>query len=69
VTTPRAPYVMRRWTEAEEAELRSMVAAGMDARTIGKELHRSIMGVQARMKKLNLTIVRRKSDLGLKARK
>ena len=66
MTTPRAPYITRSWTETEEAALRSMVEAGMDARTIGKELHRSIMGVQARMKKMDLTTVRRHSDLKAK---
>jgi len=58
MTTTRAPYITRRWTETEEAALRSMAEAGMDARTMGKELHRSFMSVQARAKKLNLRIVR-----------
>jgi hypothetical protein len=57
MTTPRALFKTRRWTEAEDAALRSLVGAGTDARMIGKELNRSFMGVQARVKKLNLTIV------------
>jgi hypothetical protein len=67
MTTLRAPFRTRRWTEVEDAELRSLVKAGKDARTIGKELHRSFMGVQARAKKLKLAIVpekRRASPAG-----
>ena len=60
MTTPRAPFKTRRWTEAEDAALRSLVEAGTNARMIGKELNRSFMGVQARVKKLNLTIVVKK---------
>jgi hypothetical protein len=41
MTTQRAPYITRRWTETEEAVLRSMGEGGKDARSIGKELHRS----------------------------
>ncbi len=67
MTTRRAPFIPRPWTEADEAALRSLVEAGMDARTIGKEINRSIMGVQARMKKLNLTSVGRRSQGNLKA--
>lgn len=52
MTTQRAPFKTRRWTEAEDAVLRSLVEAGRDA-----ELKRSFMGVQARVKKLQLTIV------------
>ena len=55
MTTPRAPYKTRRWTDAEDAALRSLVEAGRDARMIGKELNRSFMGVQTRVKKLKLT--------------
>lgn len=62
MTTTRAPYITRRWTDAEEATLRSMVEAGMDARTIGKELNRSFMSIQARVKKLNLAVSRLRSD-------
>lgn len=60
MTTPRAPFKTRRWTEAEDAALRSLVEAGSDARTIGRELMRSFIGVQARVKKLQLTIVVKK---------
>jgi hypothetical protein len=56
--TQRAPYKTRRWTETEVAALRSMAQAGRDARSIGKELHRSFMGVQAKAKKLKLTLRR-----------
>jgi hypothetical protein len=56
MTTPRAPYITRRWTEAEDAALLSLAEAGEDARTIGKELNRSFKGVQARAKKLKITI-------------
>ena len=56
--TQRAPYKTRRWTEAELAALRSMAEAGKDARSIGKELRRSFMGVQAKAKKLNLVLPR-----------
>ena len=38
MTTQRAPYITRRWTETEEAVLRSMGEGGKDARSIGKEL-------------------------------
>ena len=58
MTTQRAPYITRRWTETEEAVLRSMGEGGKDARSIGKELHRSFMGVQAKAKKLNITLRR-----------
>jgi hypothetical protein len=61
MTTPRAPFKTRRWTEAEDAALRSLVDAGHDARMIGRELNRSFMGVQSRVKKLNLTIVVKKT--------
>ena len=59
MTTQRAPYITRRWTETEVAALRSMGEAGKDARSIGKEkLHRSFMGVQAKAKKLKITLHR-----------
>jgi len=58
MTTQRAPYITRRWTETELAALRSMAQAGKDARVIGKELHRSFMGVQAKAKKLKITLPR-----------
>ena len=61
MTTQRAPFKTRRWTEAEDAALRSLVEAGRDARTIGRELNRLFMGVQARVKKLKLTIVVREA--------
>lgn len=57
MTTQRAPYKTRRWTAEEDDTLRSLVHAGRDARLIGKELKRSFMGVQARVKKLKLTLV------------
>jgi len=57
MTTPRAPFKTRRWTKAEDDALRLLVEAGRDARMIGRELNRSFMGVQARVKKLKLTIV------------
>jgi hypothetical protein len=50
MTTQRAPYKTRRWTQTEETALRSMGEAGKDDRSIGKELHRSFMGVQAKAK-------------------
>ena len=56
--TQRAPYKTRRWTETEEAALRSMGEAGKDARSIGKELRWSFIGVQAKAKKLNITLRR-----------
>ena len=59
MTTPRAPYKTRRWTDAEDAKLRSMVDAGHDAREIGKEINRSFMGVQTRAKKLKLVFAKR----------
>jgi hypothetical protein len=62
VTTTRAPHKTRRWTEIEDAELRSLVHAGKDARTIGKELQRSFMGIQSRAKRLNLNL-KKKSRL------
>ena len=58
MTTQRAPYITRRWTETEVAALRSMGEAGKDARSIGKELRRSFMGVQAKAKKLKITLRR-----------
>jgi hypothetical protein len=71
MTTTRAPYKSRRWTEIEDAKLRSLVHAGKDARTIGKELQRSFMGVQSRAKKLNLSLKKRSRllELRLKAKK
>jgi hypothetical protein len=33
MTTQRAPYITRRWTETEVAALRSMGEAGKDARS------------------------------------
>ena len=66
MTAIRAP-IPRPWTETDEAALRSLVEAGKDARTVGKELNRTIMGVQARTKKLNLTSSSRRSRPGLKA--
>jgi hypothetical protein len=70
MTTTRAPYKTRRWTEIEDAELRSLVHAGKDARTIGKELQRSFMGVQSRAKKLNLDMKKKSRliELVLKAK-
>lgn len=56
MTTQRAPYITRRWTETEEAVLRSMGEAGEDARSIGKGFHRSFMGVQAKAKKLKIKL-------------
>ena len=35
-----------------------MGEAGKDARSTGKEFHRSFMGVQAKAKKLNITLRR-----------
>jgi hypothetical protein len=71
MTTTRAPYKTRRWTEIEDAELRSLVQAGKDARTIGKELQRSFMGIQSRAKKLDLSLKKnsRLVELGLRVRK
>ena len=63
MTTQRAPFKTRRWTEAEDAALRWLVDAGNDARMIGRELNRSFMSVQARVKKLNLTIVVKKREI------
>jgi len=56
MTTTRAPFRPRRWTVAEDAALRSLIESGSSARTIGKALNRSFMGVQARAKKLKLPI-------------
>jgi hypothetical protein len=53
ITTLRAPYKTRSWSETEVAALRSMVKTGKDAHTIGKELHRSFLAIQAKAKKLN----------------
>ena len=61
MTTQRAPHKTRRWTETEVAALRSMGEAGKDARSIGKELHRSFMGVQAKAKKLKLILHRQRT--------
>jgi len=58
MTTQRAPYITRRWTETELAALRSMVKAGKEAHDIGKKLHRAFMGVQAKAKKLKITLPR-----------
>jgi hypothetical protein len=41
MTTRRAPYIKRSWTETELAAQRSMGDA--DARSIGQKLHRSFM--------------------------
>jgi hypothetical protein len=44
MTTQRAPYKTRRWTETEEAALRSMGEAGKDARSIGKRTSQVFYG-------------------------
>jgi hypothetical protein len=44
MTTLRAPYKTRSWSETEVAALRSMVKTGKDARTIGKELSQVFFG-------------------------
>ena len=64
MTTLRAPYKTRSWSETEVAALRSMVKTGKDARTIGKELHRSFLAIQAKAKKLNLTLRRGRDRAG-----
>ena len=71
MTATRAPYKTRRWTEIDDAELRSLVHAGKDARAIGKELQRSFMGIQSRAKKLNLNLKKksRLTELRLKAKR
>jgi hypothetical protein len=56
MTTTRAPYKTRRWTDEEDDTLRSLVQSGRDARLIGIELKRSFMGVQARVKKLKMNL-------------
>lgn len=56
MTTLRAPYKTRSWSETEVAALRSMVKNGKDARTIGKELHRSFLAILAKAKKLYLCV-------------
>jgi hypothetical protein len=67
MTTQRAPYITRRWTETELAALRSLAEAGEDARVIGKVLHRSFMDVQAKAKKLEITLHRARTRSCVKA--
>jgi len=43
------------WTEADDAKLRSLAVAGLNAREIAAELNRSLYAVQARSKKLGLS--------------
>jgi rRNA maturation endonuclease Nob1 len=43
------------WTEADDAKLRSLAVAGMNAREIAAELNRSLYAVQNRSKKLGIS--------------
>jgi hypothetical protein len=54
--TPRAPYTTRRWSQSEDKKFRALVAEGMNVRTIGRELNRSFLAIQARAKKLDLVL-------------
>ncbi len=44
------------WTEADDQWLRSLALSGMTAREIAREIGRSVDAVQARAKKLGLSL-------------
>ena len=44
------------WTEADDAKLRSLAVAGLSSREIATELNRSLNAVQARSKKLGISL-------------
>jgi hypothetical protein len=44
------------WTEADDTKLRSLAVAGLSAREIATELNRSLYAVQARSKKLGISL-------------
>jgi DNA-directed RNA polymerase specialized sigma24 family protein len=44
------------WTEADDQRLRSLAISGMNAREIASEVGRSMGAVQARAKKLRLSL-------------
>jgi hypothetical protein len=52
----RPPVGTPTWTEADEAKLRSLAIAGMTSREIATELNRSLDAVQARSKKLGISL-------------
>jgi hypothetical protein len=45
-----------RWTEADDQRLRSLALSGMTSREIASEIGRSVDAVQARAKKLGLSL-------------
>jgi hypothetical protein len=44
------------WTEADDQRLRSLALSGMTSRDIAREIGRSVDAVQARAKKLGLSL-------------
>jgi hypothetical protein len=44
------------WTEADDQRLRSLALSGMTSREIAREIGRSISAVQARAKKLKISL-------------
>ena len=44
------------WTEADDQRLRSLALSGMTSREIAREIGRSVDAVQARAKKLGLSL-------------
>jgi type II secretory pathway component HofQ len=52
----RPPVGTSTWTEADDAKLRSLVVAGRSSREIATELSRSLNAVEARTKKLGISL-------------
>jgi hypothetical protein len=52
----RPPVGTSTWTEADDTKLRSLAIAGMSSREIATELDRSLDAVQARSKKLGISL-------------
>jgi hypothetical protein len=54
----RPPVGTPTWTQADDAKLCALAVAGLNSREIATELNRSIDAVQARSKKLGISLQR-----------
>jgi ethanolamine ammonia-lyase small subunit len=52
----RPPVGTPTWTDADDAKLRSLAADGLSSREIATEINRSLNAVQARSKKLGISL-------------
>ncbi|HEX7529897.1 MAG TPA: hypothetical protein VF333_02050 [Pyrinomonadaceae bacterium] len=52
----RPPVDTPTWTEADDATLRSLAVAGLSSREMATEINRSLNAVQARSKKLGISL-------------